>query len=816
MITRISVYIRRFKRWLNRSYWAIRLFHLSKSSGTEATPGLVMIQIDGLSQKQFRRALKEGNMPFLKRLLEQEQYIEHAHYSGVPSTTPAVQGELFYGVKGCVPAFNFMERKTNQTFIMFDPKSAEEIEGRLARENVPLLEGGSSYSNIFCGGAAEAHFCAAAFGLKGFFKVLNPFTWMMVSIFHIDILIRTAALLVIETFLALYDSIRGTLVGEKWWMELQFIFARVFVCILLREIVIMGAKIDIARGLPIIHVNLFGYDEQSHRRGPSSDFAHWSLRGIDDSIRRLWVEVQRSERRDYDLWIYSDHGQEKTLPYPIEFGRRINEVVSEIFGEVVTSHHSKDKFSMERNFCCQGRFSENLFRRHRILPAPAEETAPRVKVTGMGPLAHVYFLAEISQEEKERLIKELLETAEVPLILIRGKAGEAEARILGETYMLPRDAAQILGKEHPFLNELAMDIVDVVHHPLAGDLIISGWRSGQRPRTFPMENGSHAGFTPEETNGFALIPADAPLPVRTRSYIRPLDVREAAFRLLERLPMGTTFEWQPPAVAKTFRIMTYNVHGCVGMDGKLSPTRIARVIARHDLDAVALQELDVKRPRSGGIDQAEMIAQKLRMSYHFHPSFQIKDGKYGNAILSRYPMRAVRTGVLPKLDSRRAFIEPRGALWVEIDVGGIKINLINCHLSIWPDERKLQTEALLGAEWAGSELCREPVILCGDFNASPRSVVCKRIACKLRDAQTVLASHRPYSTWISGFPFSRIDHIFVSPQVGVASITVPRTQLDQAASDHAPLIAELQILTPDVTGKEPTLNNLKLTKGESQ
>ncbi len=69
----------------------------------------------------------------------------------------------------------------------------------------------------------------------------------------------------------------------------------------------------------------------------------------------------------------------------------------------------------------------------------------------------------------------------------------------------------------------------------------------------------------------------------------------------------------------TLRVMTYNVHSCVGMDGRLSTSRIARIIAQCRPDIVALQELDVGRGRTGGIDQAHAIAQELEMEFHFHP-----------------------------------------------------------------------------------------------------------------------------------------------------------------------------------------------------
>jgi endonuclease/exonuclease/phosphatase family metal-dependent hydrolase len=272
-----------------------------------------------------------------------------------------------------------------------------------------------------------------------------------------------------------------------------------------------------------------------------------------------------------------------------------------------------------------------------------------------------------------------------------------------------------------------------------------------------------------------------------------MDLREVAFRHLGRTA-GLVSEL-PLLVKKTLRVMTYNVHSCVGLDGKTSPERIARVIARHGVDVVALQEIDVGRGRSGKIDQAESIARKLGMIAHFHPSFVLKEGQYGNAVISRYPLKIIRKDALPRLKSHGVF-EPRAALWVEMDVGGVKVNLINSHLSLWPAERLAQTEALLGPDWAGSAACQGPLILCGDFNSNPRSMVYKRMGGKLRDAQLLLDSYKPHNTWLATHPFSRIDHFFVSPDIGVTGITVPTTELDRIASDHLPLIVELKVNSP--------------------
>src|SRR6478672_11059906 len=97
------------------------------------------------------------------------------------------------------------------------------------------------------------------------------------------------------------------------------------------------------------------------------------------------------------------------------------------------------------------------------------------------------------------------------------------------------------------------------------------------------------------------------------------------------------------------RILTYNVHRCLGVDGVLDPGRIAAVIAACQPDIVALQELDVRRARSGGVDQAKAIADRLGMQMHFHAALRVLEEEYGDAILTARPSRMVKAGALPGL-----------------------------------------------------------------------------------------------------------------------------------------------------------------------
>ena len=136
------------------------------------------------------------------------------------------------------------------------------------------------------------------------------------------------------------------------------------------------------------------------------------------------------------------------------------------------------------------------------------------------------------------------------------------------------------------------------------------------------------------------------------------------------------------------RLVTYNVHSCVGTDGKLDVARVADVISALRADIVCLQEVDVGRARTGGVDQAEAIAELVKMRSRFHPAMFVREEQYGDAILTALPNRVVKSGALPTVNLPG--LEPRGALWLEIElpspVGGPPLQLINTHLGLVPRE----------------------------------------------------------------------------------------------------------------------------------
>jgi len=238
------------------------------------------------------------------------------------------------------------------------------------------------------------------------------------------------------------------------------------------------------------------------------------------------------------------------------------------------------------------------------------------------------------------------------------------------------------------------------------------------------------------------------------------------------------------------RILTYNVHRCVGTDRRLDVTRIAEVIAAQAPDIVALQELDVGRARTGGVDQAHRLAQRLGMAFHFNAAFRVEEELYGDAILTTLPERLVKAGPIPT-HPRFSRLEPRGALWVEVSIGGAALQVINTHLGLVPREQRGQAIALTGDDWLGGAAA--PLILVGDMNATPRAGAYRTFASRLTESRRAARPSRPTPTFPSSFPVLAIDHVFVSRGVTVEAVRTPLDPLSRLASDHLPLVVDFSL-----------------------
>jgi endonuclease/exonuclease/phosphatase family metal-dependent hydrolase len=345
----------------------------------------------------------------------------------------------------------------------------------------------------------------------------------------------------------------------------------------------------------------------------------------------------------------------------------------------------------------------------------------------------------------------------------------------------------------------------MLQHPDAGPLALFGYREGAS-MSLQLENGAHGGPGPNEVSAFAILPREATVGKPIEGTLRPSHLREMALRALGgvMLPGPEAGERPSPAVTHAraeecprvhLRLVSYNVHGCRGMDGKYSPQRIARVLSRLQPDIICLQELDHERGRSGGTHQVAQLAESLHAEFYFHTVSEFDDGRFGNAVLSHHPLRLVDHGPLPSLKGFPG-LEERGVLWAEVDVEGITLQVLNTHLSILERERRLQAEALLTPRWLGENLEGVPIILCGDFNTGPDGWTCRRLGEVLRNVEDGVARHDTARTWSGRLPLRRIDHVYVGGSLRPDRVTAPRTRLTRVASDHLPLVVDLSLPVP--------------------
>lgn len=227
---------------------------------------------------------------------------------------------------------------------------------------------------------------------------------------------------------------------------------------------------------------------------------------------------------------------------------------------------------------------------------------------------------------------------------------------------------------------------------------------------------------------------------------------------------------------RRIRIVSYNVHACIGRDRRFAPERIADVLEELDADFVALQEVEDRPYR--GMTVTDYLAERLDMHAHRGATLYRGDAHYGNLLLAR------EAAVEHRLhDLSVASREPRGAIEADFLVDGKRLRLFVTHLGLRAGERKRQLELLL------PELRRDDVdirVLAGDLNEWRPAAVGNRVL-----TREMGAAPRP-RTFPASAPLFALDRIYAAPRGAAATVTSVKTPAARWASDHLPLLAELR------------------------
>jgi len=221
----------------------------------------------------------------------------------------------------------------------------------------------------------------------------------------------------------------------------------------------------------------------------------------------------------------------------------------------------------------------------------------------------------------------------------------------------------------------------------------------------------------------------------------------------------------------TLKVATYNVHRCVGRDGRKDVARVLDVLREVDADVIALQELEWQP--AAALDLLGDFARELGYAGIAGPTLLEGVGHYGNAVLTRLQARDIR-----RIDLSVPGREPRGALDLVLDAPYGALRVIATHLGLVPAERRLQVRRLLGLL---APVRPEPVVLMGDIN---EWFLWRR---PLRWLRAHFGRVPAPATFPARHPLLALDRIWVEPRWLRAGLAVHATPLARRASDHLPL-----------------------------
>ncbi|MFI7602566.1 alkaline phosphatase family protein [Actinoplanes sp. NPDC049681] len=299
-----------------------RMFSLRRPvPGTE--PGLLVVQLDGVSEPVLRWAVRAGNLPTIGRWLRTGTHAMRGWHTGLPSTTPAAQAGILHGASREIPGFRWYEKDTGKLMVSNRPRDAAVIEPRLSDGRGLLRDGGVSIGNAFSGDAVTNLLTVSHAALPG--RSARGWAAFMASPFGFT---RALVLGVGEVFTELHQA----RLQRRRNLQPRVSRSGVFLAlrpasVLLRDVNVSLVAEQMARGAPVIYCDLVDYDEVAHHAGPARPESMRQLESLDRMLGVL-ERLRPEAARAYRIVVLSDHGQSQGTTFRQRYGETLDEAVA--------------------------------------------------------------------------------------------------------------------------------------------------------------------------------------------------------------------------------------------------------------------------------------------------------------------------------------------------------------------------------------------------------------------------------------------------------------------------------------------------------
>jgi hypothetical protein len=514
--------IDRFSRWLR----------LRSTTPVRARRFLI-VQIDGLSRAVLERGLEAGRLPGLASLLASGRLRMRPLSVGIPSSTPAFQAALMYGVYPDIPGFHYYDKREGVERYFPRPGVADLVEERHARGRQGIMEGGACYGCVFTGGATDNLWTMA--------KLLRP-SRAGVALLRVPlssvllgwVVLKCCALTLVELTRDLLrlvaDPLSEQRPGTRW------LLLKIGLSIWMRQLFTLATSSDLYRGAPAVYVNYLEYDVFAHAFGPEHAYAVRALGRVDRSIRQLVRILRRLPEMGYDLYVLSDHGQVTSRPFTsVSGGVSIAEAVRAAFGASGAGPAVPDQIPLRAQVATYRRarwpgliqrfltYLERDFARWIGL-AGAPPTVDGLHVVAAGPNAFVYatetadpLTAEDIEGRWPGAATVLSRHPGVGFVLARSARGPV-CWYRGERISLAPGS-----DGGPFRGRRDREVVltglrELMAMPSAGDLVVYGIGAAGGDVSFLDERGAHAGPAEAELQTFVLHPRSVRLPAEALTH----------------------------------------------------------------------------------------------------------------------------------------------------------------------------------------------------------------------------------------------------------------------------------------------------------